>query len=177
MANFYIPDFDDPPSCLSGMVIALFGTYPVEPTNAFSYISKKEDIDMVHNLLKETVDWDKPMIFGTICDWHIPGLLELCKKQDAIVVHQVKVSEWQLPPSIEKEKSSKLQMISKFKSKSGHNLMIKQLDAPENPQFINENWKFNNSSSIHWIRSQCESGLAYGVFKTSDEGVGMVNSG
>ena len=43
-AYFYIPESDDPPRLLSGMVIALFGEFP-DPTTALSYFSKKEDTD------------------------------------------------------------------------------------------------------------------------------------
>ena len=46
-AYFYIPESDDPPRLLSGMVIALFGEFP-DPTTALSYFSKKEDIDKVY---------------------------------------------------------------------------------------------------------------------------------
>ena len=47
-AYFYIPESDDPPRLLSGMVIALFGEFP-DPTTALSYFSKIEDIDKVNN--------------------------------------------------------------------------------------------------------------------------------
>ena len=46
-AYFYIPESDDPPRLLSGMVIALFGEFP-DPTTALSYFSKKEDTDKVN---------------------------------------------------------------------------------------------------------------------------------
>lgn len=45
--HFYVPVFDDPQTKrLSGMVISLFGEYP-DPTAAFSYFSKEEDVSLV----------------------------------------------------------------------------------------------------------------------------------
>lgn len=44
---FYVPVFDEPENKrLSGMVISLFAEYP-EPTAAFSYFSKEEDVSLV----------------------------------------------------------------------------------------------------------------------------------
>ena len=57
-AYFYIPEFDEPPSNLSGMVISLFGEHP-EPTSVLSYFSKEEDIGKIHDLLKTTIKWEK----------------------------------------------------------------------------------------------------------------------
>ena len=35
-------------------------------------------------------------------------------------------------------------------------------------EFINENWKFRDEFSVQWIRRQCKSGFAYGVFTVSE---------
>ena len=34
----------------------------------------------------------------------------------------------------------------------------------EHAELINDNWKFSDAYSVQWIRAQCASGLAYGVF-------------
>lgn len=164
-AYFYIPESDDPPRLLSGMVIALFGEFP-DPTTALSYFSKKEDIDKMHDLIDGTVDWNKENLFEAICDWHVPGLLELCKKRGVIKFNEI-CPLWELP-SAEKGDRAKLQKLTNFKSKSGHELIVKQLDGPEHAEFINENWKFRDEFSVQWIRRQCKSGFAYGVFKVSE---------
>ena len=44
-AFFYIPKHENPIE-LSGMVIVLFGEYP-DPTTAFSYFSKEQDVETV----------------------------------------------------------------------------------------------------------------------------------
>ena len=191
--DFYIPYFDEPPNCLSGMVIALFGEFP-EP--GFAYISKEEDTDKVHELLKESIDWKNSKAIGPISDedtvevhellkksidwknyytigpvsdWHSPQFLELCEKY-AKIKFEVTVSQWELPSLKERPK---LEKISNFKSKSGQELIVKQLNGPEHSQIIFESWKFRRDHSIHWIRSQCKSGLAYGVFRTSEESTGV----
>ena len=84
---------------------------------------------------------------------------------------------WELPTFTELEKRSNLQKLTNFKSKSGHKLVVKQLNDPEHPQFINDNWKSKDELSVHWIRSQCKRGFAYGVFATSEEATGMVIQG
>ena len=84
-AYFYIPEFDEPPSTISGMVISLFGEHP-EPTSVFSYFSKEEDIGKIHDLLKTTIDWGKCNTFA-VGDWHIPGLLQLCEEYGKIIYY------------------------------------------------------------------------------------------
>ena len=77
-AQFYIPKSDQPPSFLSGMVLTLSMEF-VDPTAALTYFSKKEDVDKVHELISESVDWSKDNQFGvigSICDWHVPGRLD-----------------------------------------------------------------------------------------------------
>ena len=98
--DFYIPDFDEAPNFLSGMVIALFEKFP-EP--GFAYISKEEDTDRVHKLLKDTIDWKKPNSIGPICDWHDKQFLELCKKNVTIKV-EITLSQWVLQPSTKRPK-------------------------------------------------------------------------
>ena len=85
-AYFYIPEFDEPPSNLSGMVISLFGEHP-EPTSVLSYFSKEEDIGKIHDLLKTTIKWEKSNTFA-VGDWHIPGLLQLCEKHGKIIYYK-----------------------------------------------------------------------------------------
>ena len=148
------------------MVIALFEEFP-EP--GFAYISKEEDTDRVHELLKDTIDWKKPNSIGPICDWHGKQFLELCKKNVTIKV-EITLSQWVLQSSIERPK---LEKLFNFKSNSGQDLIVQQLDGQEHPQVIFENWKFKQDHSIHWIRSQCKKGLAYGVFTSSDESTGV----
>jgi len=143
--------------------MVLFGDYR-DPTTMLSYFSKKEDTDKIHELIGDSIDWKKVNDFFDICDWHVSGLLKLCEKHG--IATQKKSPLWELQ---ETEKKAKLQNISSFKSKSGHNLIVKKLDSFEYAQFIDDNWEFKDEFSLHWIHSQCKNGFAYGVFTTSEE--------
>jgi len=81
-AYFYVP-ISEHPTELSGMVLTLFGEYP-DPTSNLSYFSKEEDVQKVNELIEKSVDWKKGNTFGAICDWHVPGLLEMCKRHGLI---------------------------------------------------------------------------------------------
>ena len=61
-------------------------------------------------------------------------MLELCQKH-GVIKHNEVCPLWELPPSTEKEKRQKLQKITSFKSKSGHDLIVKHLDSPEHGQY------------------------------------------
>ena len=63
----------------------------------------------------------------------LSGLLELCKKRGVIKFNEI-CPLWELP-SAEKGDRAKLQKLTNFKSKSGHELIVKQLDGPEHGQF------------------------------------------
>lgn len=112
----------------------------------------------MHQLIDASVDWNKEVVFGAVCDWHIPGLLQLCRQRGNIKHNEI-CPLWELPQEVLPSLSSK----DHFKSKSGHPLRLEHL-GPEFSQLINDNWKFRDAYSVHWIRSQCESGLSYGVF-------------
>ena len=103
-------------------------------------------------------------MIGPISDWHVPGFADLCTKFGAVQEQIAVVAQWELQKSPGRPK---LQKLTGFKSKSGQELIVKQLNGQEHAQLIHQNWKFAKKSSIHWIRSQCENGLAFGVFKIS----------
>lgn len=42
-------------------------------------------------------------------------------------------------------------------------MFVKAL-GPEYANLINDNWKFRNDASFLWIKSQCQSGKAFGTF-------------
>ena len=73
---------------------------------------------------------DSKILLLNLC---LSGLLELCKKRGVIKFNEI-CPLWELP-SAEKGDRAKLQKLTNFKSKSGHELIVKQLDGPEHGQF------------------------------------------
>ena len=73
---------------------------------------------------------DSKILLLNLC---LSGLLELCKNRGVIKFNEI-CPLWELP-SAEKGDRAKLQKLTNFKSKSGHELIVKQLDGPEHGQF------------------------------------------
>ena len=50
--------------------------------------------------------------------------------------------------------------------------IVKPLTTEKDAKLIDENWKFRSETSLEWIQSQCENGMAYGAFPApSDDDV------
>ena len=76
----------------------------------------------------------KKILLAYLLNLCLSGLLELCKKRGVIKFNEI-CPLWELP-SAEKGDRAKLQKLTNFKSnKSGHELIVKQLDGPEHGQF------------------------------------------
>ena len=61
-------------------------------------------------------------------------MLELCKKYGS-VIHKAGPL-WELRPISETEKRPRFQKITNFKSKTGQNLVVKQLKTYENGKYV-----------------------------------------
>ena len=76
----------------------------------------------------------KKILLAYLLNLCLSGLLELCKKRGVIKFNEI-CPLWELP-SAEKGDRAKLQKLTNFKSnKSGHELIVKQLDGPEHGHF------------------------------------------
>ena len=86
-------------------------------------------------------------------DWHVPGLLQLCR-QRAVVKHHVICPLWEIshPEKYHTQAPKELE----------GGLTVHRLGT-EHAHWINSNWKFRDDYSLHWIEKQCQSGFAFGV--------------
>merc|ERR1712062_824799 len=151
-AFLYIPKYEEP-SKPSGMVLVIPEHYEL---TAFSHFSKKQDVDKIHDLIDKSIDWTGGIIFSGVVDWHIPSLLKLCQKRTKEARLKTTPYLWQkIEPT-----HSEFEWI------------VKPLTTEKDAKLIDENWKFRSETSLEWIQSQCENGMAYGAFPApSDDDV------
>ena len=174
--QFYIPE-DEEFNSLSGIIVAL-----MNQDSTISFISKEKDIDKVLNIIDASIDWEIYVKFGPVADWYIPGMIQLCQKHGKIKNH-VKVKQYEntdtaklgeVKSSFTNIDSSSSSMsiqefpnIMRFHAKNGQTMFAKPL-GPEYANFMSDNWKFKSDSAFLWIKSQCQSNMAFGTFTSLD---------
>ena len=105
------------------------------------------------------MDWSaKTLVFGAVTDWHIPSLTALVEKR-AQVRNIETCPLWENPDIVD----NKHQLDDKNQW-----AIVKSLTTQKDARLIDTNWKFRDEVSFHWIRSQCESGMAFGAFPPDD---------
>ena len=184
-ASFFIPKDEDPLAKLSGIVVATFPgdeKHYKTTTHALAYFSKKEDAEkvgtnalpqtphffnmpfQVHKMLESCLDWRNAIIkFESISDWHVHGLKKLIQSMG-------KMYYFEPCPQWEKQADEvhAINEISTLTSKNGETLVVKRL-SKEHASTVNGHWKFRDESSFSWVQSQCERGLAFGVFPPASD--------
>ena len=174
--QFYIPE-DEEFNSLSGIIVVL-----MNQDSTISFISKEKDVDKVLNIIDASIDWENYVKFGPVADWYIPGMIELCHKHGKIKNH-VKVKQYENTntaklgevkssiTNIDSNSSStsiqEFPNIMRFHAKNGQTMFAKPL-GPEYANFISDNWKFKSDSAFLWIKSQCQSNMAFGTFTSLD---------
>ena len=93
------------------------------------------------------------LVFGAVTDWHIPSLTALCEKR-AKVRNIETCPLWENPDIVD----------NKHQLDKNQWPIVKSLTTQKDARLIDINWKFRDEVSFHWIRSQCESGMAFGAF-------------
>ena len=148
-ASFYIPKMEEP-SKMSGMVLVIPKHHQ---SVAFSYFSKQKDIENIHALIDQSVDWTSQLVFGGVPDWHIPSLMTLCQNRS----EKAQLEEF---PLWEKTVNEYQEGIWK----------TKPLTCEKYAKLMHDNWEFRDDTSLQWIKKQCENGMAFGVFSKSKGG-------
>ena len=108
-------------------------------------------------MLESCLPWENEIIkFESISDWHIEGLLHMVQTKG-------KMDYMEPCPQWEKLEGHNEARVTEFKSKSGQTLVVERL-TKQHAKMINDHWKFRDETSLNWVQSQCECGLAFGVF-------------
>ena len=156
LATFYIPKLEEPAK-MSGMVLVIPQYYQ---SRAISHFSKQEDVEAIHELIDQSVDWTTNLIFSGVAERHIPSLMNLCQKRCQKVrfedcpLWENNTGVWEINPD---------QIITES------NWKVKPLTSEKYAKLIDGNWKFRDETSLRWIKSQCENGMAFGAFPSGND--------
>ena len=92
--------------------------------------------------MEESINWKVENEFDPIPNWHAKSFIEMCQKHSVI-----KECEY----SWEFELQTSPQISQEISGENGQNDFVIEPLGPEYANFIDENWKFKNDTSLEFI--------------------------